>query len=179
MTLRNASRVSSSSMWATCASSWYFLAVAAAAGAHDAFASYFPRTSCRWRQRRLPWPRKHDDGGRQRLRAGTREHGSTVAFRARRGLSLVEGSTNGTSGDLARLSSMQHSLEDRLKTLDFEFAQTYLVDNERCVERQRELVSRLEDELREANRLLSDFEQRLATQVATRDRIVSELNRMH
>ena len=66
-----------------------------------------------------------------------------------------------------------------LKTLDLEFAQTYLVDNERCVERQRELVSRLEDELRESNRLLSDFEQRLATQAATRDRIVSELNRMY
>jgi hypothetical protein len=65
--------------------------------------------------------------------------------------------------------------EDRLKMLDLEFAETYLVENERCVERQRELVSRLEHELREANRLLSEFEQRLATQVATRDRIVSEL----
>jgi hypothetical protein len=74
---------------------------------------------------------------------------------------------------------MQLSLEDRLKTLDLEFAETYLVENERCVQRQRELVSRLEHELREANRLLSDFEQRLATQIATRDRIVSELNRMH
>ena len=74
---------------------------------------------------------------------------------------------------------MQPSLEDRLKTLDLEFAETYLVENERCVERQRELVSHLEQELRNANRLLADFEQRLATQVATRDRIASELNRMH
>jgi hypothetical protein len=40
-------------------------------------------------------------------------------------------------------------------------------------------VSHLEQELRNANRLLADFEQRLATQVATRDRIASELNRMH
>ena len=80
---------------------------------------------------------------------------------------------------MAGLIAMQLPLEDWLKKLDLEFAETYLVENERCVERQRELVSRLEHELREANRLLSDFEQRLATQVATRDRIVAELNRTH
>jgi hypothetical protein len=73
----------------------------------------------------------------------------------------------------------QGSLEHRLKTLDLEFAQTYLVENEQCVERQRDLVSRLECELRAANRLLSDLEQRLAIQVETRDRIVSQLNRTH
>ena len=36
-----------------------------------------------------------------------------------------------------RVYLLCNTLEDRLKTLDFEFAQTYLVDNERCVERQR------------------------------------------
>ena len=88
-------------------------------------------------------------------------------------------SIKGTSAVVAGLIAMQLPLEDWLKKLDLEFAETYLVENERCVERQRELVSRLEHELREANRLLSDFEQRLATQLATRDQIVSELNRMH
>jgi hypothetical protein len=71
---------------------------------------------------------------------------------------------------------MQETLHHRLRTLELEVAQTYLAEGERFVERQRELVSRLEREVREARTLLIESEQRLAMQVATCDRIVAALN---
>jgi hypothetical protein len=69
---------------------------------------------------------------------------------------------------------MQESLEDWLRTLELEVAQTCVAESERFVERQRELVSRLEREASSAKTLLSESEQRLAMQVTTRDRLVAE-----
>jgi hypothetical protein len=70
---------------------------------------------------------------------------------------------------------MVETLEHRLMAMELEFVQTDLDDSIRCLERQREFVSQLESETREARRLLLEFERSVALHAATRDRIVSEL----
>jgi hypothetical protein len=70
---------------------------------------------------------------------------------------------------------MVEMLEDRLMAMELEFAQGDLDDGVRCLERQRELVSRLEREMREARRLLLEFERSVALHTAIRDRIVFKL----
>jgi hypothetical protein len=72
---------------------------------------------------------------------------------------------------------MQDALEDRLRRLELEVAQTCLAEGERVVERQRELALRLEREAKESKSLLQESEQRLAMQIATRDRIDDEMQR--
>jgi hypothetical protein len=70
---------------------------------------------------------------------------------------------------------MVETLEHRLMAMELESVQADLDDGIRCLERQREFVSQLEREMREARRLLIEFERSVALQAATRDRIVSEL----
>jgi hypothetical protein len=70
---------------------------------------------------------------------------------------------------------MVETLEDRLIALELEVVQADLDDGIRCLERQQELVLRLEREMREAKRLLLEFERSVASKAATRNRIVSDL----
>ena len=70
---------------------------------------------------------------------------------------------------------MAEMLEDRLMAMELEFVQADLDDDVRRLERQRELVSRLEREMREARRLLLEFERSVALHTAIRDRIVFKL----
>ena len=80
-----------------------------------------------------------------------------------------------TAGSYRFGEAMVEMLEDRLMAMELEFVQADLDDDVRRLERQRELVSRLEREMREARGLLLEFERSVALHAATRDRIVSRL----